>query len=186
MIDVFWTSLGLFQHPKDTFTELKTYTTKNVFMNGLFISIIGIISLFLGEILGHGNIAPHTVFFKLVAYYISSYLFLSVILFSLSLFHNKINTLQFLGLYLSTDVVLLAILPLSLLGSAIPVLSIVFKIGVYIIGFISWCLKLRLFMNYFKLSISQVIIIYYIPVLLLMGLGIMVGLVFFNTIVSFF
>ena len=186
MLDVLWTSLGLFSQPKETFEELKTYKTKSVFMNGFFISVIGMLSVFLGEMLDQGSIAPHTVFFKLIAYYISSYLFLSVVLFGLSFFHRKTNMLQFLGLYLSTDIVLLAVLPLSLLGLAIPVLAIVFKITMYVMIFIAWILKLRLFMNYFKLSISQVIVMYSLPTILLIGLGIMMGLTLFNTAVALF
>ena len=81
MLDVLWTSLGLFSQPKDTFEELKTYKTKTLFMNGFMISILGVLSLFLGEMLDQGSIAPHTVFFQLIAYYISSYLFLSIVLF---------------------------------------------------------------------------------------------------------
>ena len=186
MLDVLWTSLGLFSQPKETFEELKTYRTKTLFMTGFFISIIGMLSVFLGEMLDQGSIAPHTVFFKLIAYYISSYLFLSVILFGISFFHRKINMLQFLGLYLATDLVLLVVLPLSLLGSAIPMLETIFKIGVFIIVVIAWILKIRLFMNYFKLSVSQVLVMYSLPTILLIGLGIMMGLAFFNTAVTLF
>ena len=186
MIDVLWTSLGLFLQPKESFEELKTYKTKNIFMNGLAISVMGVLSLFLGEMLEQGSVAPHTVFFKLIAYYISSYLFLSIVLFGISFFHRKINMLQFLGLYLTTDIVLLMVLPLSLLGFAIPTIAIVFKISIYVIVFITWLLKFRLFMNYFKLSVSQVLVMYSLPTILLIGLGIMLGLTFFNTAVTMF
>ena len=186
MIDVLWTSLGLFLQPKDTFEELKTYSTKVLFMNGLAISIIGVLSLFLGEMLDQGSVAPHTVFFQLIAYYISSYLFLSIVLFGVSFFHRKINMLQFLGLYLTTDIVLLMVLPLALFGVAIPVLAIIFKICIFIIVFIAWIFKVILFMNYFKLSLSQVLVMYSLPTILFIGLGIMLGLAFFNTLAAAF
>ena len=186
MLDVLWTSLGLFSQPKETFEELKAYRTKALFMNGFMISIIGVLSLFLGEMLGQGSVAPHTVFFQLIAYYISSYLFLSIVLFGVSFFHRKINMLQFLGLYLTTDIVLLMVLPLALLGFALPTIAIVFKISIYIVVFIAWLLKVRLFMTYFKLSVSQVIVMYSLPTILLIALGIMLGLTFFNTAITLF
>lgn len=186
MLDVLWTSLGLFSQPRETFEELKTYRTKTLFMNGFIISIIGVLSLLLGDMLNKGSIAPHTVFFKLVACYIGSYLFLSIILFGVSFFHRRINMLQFLGLYLTTDLVLLMVLPLALLGFALPTVATVFKDSMFIMFIIAWIFKVLLFMNYFKLSLSQVLVMYLLPIILFIGLGLMMGLTFFNRLAAIF
>ncbi|MGL4677448.1 MAG: hypothetical protein ACRCWI_07250 [Brevinema sp.] len=186
MYRILWISLGLFENFDKNFKRLKMINSKKLFINSLLISSLGLIAFFLGTMLAKGVGAPHTVFFQLLAVYISSYLFLCVVLTGLNISHYKTNILQFFGLYLLMDFPLLAALPFFLIGYSFPILQTI----VGIISFILWAstvvLKIKLFMKYFNISFSQVLVLYTLPTVLLFLLVITSTISIFNTVVALF
>ncbi|MGL5955481.1 MAG: hypothetical protein ACRC0X_02590 [Brevinema sp.] len=186
MYRILWISLGLFEDFDKNFKRLKMINTQNLFRNSLLISSMGLIAFFLGDMLSRGSGAPHTVFFQLISTYISSYLFLSVILTGLNISHSKINTLQFFGLYLLMDFPLLASLPFFLIGYTVPIPQTLLGIISFIFGVSTVILKIKLFMKYFKISFLQVLVLYTLPTVLLFLLAITTTISLFNTVVALF
>lgn len=183
MFNILWIGFQLFDDFSTNISRLSRLNSKILFMNGLCISILGLISLFLGKMLNNGG-APHTVFFQLIATYIITYICLSIILTGLGSLSYRINILQFLGLYLLMDFPLIGILPLYMIGITFSATTFVTQIFIGIVGIISIAFKYRLFMNYFKISFSQALVINFIPFILLLLLMISSTISLFNNIVS--
>lgn len=186
MLDILWSSLGLFVNFQQGFEELKQYRTKTLFISSLTISIAALLSLLMSENLLIGAVAPHTVFFNLIAHYIMAYFFISILLIGVCLFRYKVNMVRFLSYYLITDLPFLAVLPIALLGVSIPVLKIIVPLVISFLGFVSWVYKVQLLMKYFKLTFFQVILLYFIPALLVLFLIVAALIGFFNQLTALF
>ncbi len=178
--------LGLFDNFNKNINRLKKLDNKTLFMKCLFVSTLSMITVFLSQMVYDGGGSPHTIFYQVVSYYISLFLFLSVILTGLGIFYREINTTQFLSLFLLMDIPLIATLPFALISLAFPAMKslvgmILFGIGVY-----SFVLKVRLFITYFKISLSQVLVLYSLPFVLILMLITTTAISVFNMIATLF
>ncbi|MGL4367605.1 MAG: hypothetical protein ACRCTQ_04935 [Brevinemataceae bacterium] len=186
MLQLFWTGLGFFISPKETFAELNKYSVKILLMYGFAISILSVLSAYFGDVLKQG-ISPHAVFFLLIPYYIGVFLFNGIILTCLMVFFNKkIKIHRFFGLYLITDFPLVLVLPLSMIGMAFPFISAVMQILVFIVFTFSFILKLKLFEDTFKLTVAQILVLWCLPVVLAAFWGIGSLMFVFNKLAVFF
>lgn len=167
MFDILWTNFGLLIQPRQTLEKLEEYSTKHLFLYGLMLSIAAMSSLFLGEMLKQG-VAPHTLFFQLLAYYIGSFFFISIALVGIIFYKRQINIPKFLGLYLSTELPLLMMLPISMIALAYPIFSSFLSVVSLVLGILVWIYKILSFVVYFKISSSQAFLIFIMPTVLLL------------------
>ncbi len=185
MLNTLWIAIDSYGDFSTTIDTLKKINIKRLFINGFTISSTSMLALFLGKMLINGG-APHTAFFELIAYFIYSYLFVGIILVGLSIFKPKIYTLQFFALYMILDFPFIAVLPFALLGFAFPAINFGFTIISAILGFTIFTLKIKLFIKYFQISLSQVLVIYSIPFVLVVLLTTTTAISLYNNIIGLF
>ncbi len=178
--------LGLFDNFDKNINRLKKLNTKILFMKCLLVSTLGMITMFLSQMIYDGAGSPHTIFYQIVSYYISSFLFLSVILTGLGMFHREINIPQFLSLFLLMDIPLIATLPFALVSLAFPATKSLIGMILLGLGFSSFVLKARLFITYFKISFSQVLVLYSLPFVLILMLITTTAISIFNMLATLF
>ncbi len=165
MFDVLWNAFGLFDKFDENLVLLRSYKNKYLFMNSLTISFMGILAALISKNINSGM---QTAFFELIAYYSLSFIFISIILTCLSLFQPTRNTLQFLSLYILLDFPLIATLPVALMASTIPYTEIVYTIFAIIMTLVVFYLKVLLFIKFYKLTFSQVLVLYTLPFIILL------------------
>ncbi len=178
--------LGLFDDFDKNINRLKKLDDKLLFMKCLFVSTLSMITVFLSQMIYDGGGSPHTIFYQMVSYYISLFLFLSVILTGLGIFHRSINTPQFLSLFLLMDIPLMATLPFAFISLAFPITKSIIGTILLMIGFYSFALKIRLFISYFKISLSHVLVLYSLPFVLILMLITTTAVSIFNKIATLF
>lgn len=179
-VDFLTLSGGLLFKPARTLNEIHFRYKDHLLKFGFLISLIGLSSKFMGSLLYQSGMPLNSSAFFL-GHFVESYLFayimkfavLGIIVLFLGMSGKKVDILEMVGLYLSTDFIWIVMLPLSLLFSALPEgLSSLYTVIYFFIIVISVILKVRVISISAKISDGKAFGFLVIPAGLLTGLGV--------------
>ncbi len=185
MLDILWISFGYFTQPRETIKDLREFSSKKILTYGFTISVMAMLSVFLGSMLDQ-RVAPHTVFFQLIAYYIGVFFFIGSVLLGIIFYKKEIDIPRFLGVYLSSDLPLLLLLPFSLLTLLLPSIGGLVGFMSFVLGILVWWYKILVISESFNIPSSKAILLTILPFILMTIWIVTSAITVFNYSVTFF
>ncbi|MGL4393895.1 MAG: hypothetical protein ACRCS8_01535 [Brevinema sp.] len=164
MIITIWKSLGLFTEPKKTIKRLLKYSSQDLLKNGILLSFVGMFAQSISAVFQQGTLSP-MILLSLLPYYMSSFIFLSILTAIHSLNHDTVDIRKVLGIYLIIDLVMLVVFPITLMSIGFPVISGLLQFLIFLVGAYVFCLKFIALSQVFQMTITKTILLSIAPFL---------------------